>query len=288
MALTLTPLATDTFQRANVNPLVSPWTLDTAGDPGLQIVSDLCEGAAGEGGQFYDYDLPDDQYVSITVAAMGSECLFQIFVRTTDTGIAWGEQDTVGYRLEYSGGEWLITTPLGGVLISGSGLAVSPGDTFTLAAVGTTIYAYHNSTLLGSVTDTTYASGITALVLAPYPTLNTAQVSNFTIGSAAVQSGPTPTPDVPTDPYLGCVTLTNGGENPQPGQSGVTYVGCVRIVAAPRSGSIPNPYLGNFTLVSAPPAGFPNPGAFLGEVTVVASPPNGAPAVQLGQVKQVN
>jgi hypothetical protein len=99
--------------------------------------------------------------------------------------------------------------------------------------------------------------------------------------------GPTPTDDVPTDPYLGCVTLTDGGADPQPGQSGVCYTGCVRIVATARAG-VPNPYLGNFILVSAPPSGFPNPGAFLGEVTVVASPPNGARAIPLGQVKQVN
>ena len=254
----------------------------------MKLLATFAKGpTTGDNGQFYDYDLPNDQYCSITVAAMGSEGVFQIFVRAADTGVTWGIQDTVGYGLEYSGGEWLVTTPVEGVLMSGSGITVNPGDVFTLAAVGTTIYAFQNSTLLGSVTNTRYASGITAMMLSPFPTLNTVQVSNFTIGSAAVQSGPTPTPSVPTSPYLGCVTLTGGGDNPQPGTSGVCYTGCVRIVASPRAG-MPNPYLGNFILVSAPPAGFPDPGAFLGEVTVVASPPNGACAIPLWQVKQVN
>jgi hypothetical protein len=289
MSLTLTPLATDNFTRTNVSPLASPWTLNIAGDAGLQIVSNLCEGTSNDAycGQFYDYaDLPDDQYASITVAQMGSEGSFEMFVRSTDTGVTFGSQDTTGYLFTYYNGRWSVGSVVGGPLMSGP-MTVNSGDGCTLAAVGTTIYAFQNSTLLGSATDTTYASGITLLVLAPYPTLNTVQVSNFAMGSAAV-AGPTPTPDVPTDPYLGCCTLTNGGADPQPGQSGVVYVGCVRIVAAPRSGSIPHPYLGHFTLFSAPPAGFPNPGAFLGEVTVVASPPNGARPIPLGQVKQVN
>ena len=142
----------------------------------------------------------------------------------------------------------------------------------------------------GQACATLVSSGTQQSVWTPDPTVgsNGGAFDGAVVGAAFIAaSGPTPTADVPTDPYLGCVTLTDGGANPQPGQSSVPYLGCVRIVAsAPARGT--NPYLGNYTLVSAPPAGFPNPGPFLGEVTVVASPPNGAPAVQLGEVKQVN
>jgi hypothetical protein len=286
MSLTLTQLASDNFQRANVNPLVSPWAAPSI-TQGLAIVSEVCEGPGEYGGwQFYDYDLPNDQYASATIATLPEdENGFMLLVRATDNG---GNVVTIpGYLLEvfqFPGNcEWELRIP-GSEILSGSVAAINPGDVFTLAAVGTTIYVFQNSTLLGSITDTTYSSGGTALEC----DASEVHLSNFAIGSAAVSTGPTPTPDVPTDPYLGCVTLTNGGDSPAPGQSGVVYVGCVRIVAAPRSGSIPNPYLGNFTLVSSPPAGFANPGAFLGEVTVVASPPNGAPAIPLGQVKQVS
>jgi hypothetical protein len=42
MSLTLTPLQTDSFNRANVNPLTAPWALDIANDFGFQISSDIC------------------------------------------------------------------------------------------------------------------------------------------------------------------------------------------------------------------------------------------------------
>lgn len=92
----------------------------------------------------------------------------------------------------------------------------------------------------------------------------------------------------PSNAYLGEVTLTGGGSNPSAGQSGVPYIGCVRIVAAPPARIGTPIFLGNMTLVSAPPSGFANPGPFLGEVSVIASAPAGETDIQLGQAMQVS
>jgi Putative Ig domain len=182
MSLTLTQLAADNFQRANVNPLVSPWAATTyPGNQGLQIISELC---AGVGWQFYDYDLPNDQYVSATIAALpADENGFMLWARATDGG----ESTALipGYKLEVfnngSDGVWRLDVP-GNNFFYNDGLTINPGDVFTLAAVGTTIYVFQNSTLLGSVTDTTYSSGGTAMEC----DASEVHIANFAIGSASL------------------------------------------------------------------------------------------------------
>jgi hypothetical protein len=186
MSLTLTQLASDNFQRANVSPLTSPWTLASVGSqPGLQIVSELCEGGEFGAAQFYIFaDLPNDQFASGTVAALPTdENGFMLFVRVTDNGSTLNTWP--GYKMEVfnngSDGEYGVFTPASGGILSGSGLTINPGDVFTLAAIGTTIYVLQNGAVIGSVTDTSYSSGGTALEC------DAAEVrlSNFAIGSAS-------------------------------------------------------------------------------------------------------
>lgn len=185
MGLQLTQLASDNFTRANVNPLSSPWSLDAYGDPGLQIVSDFCEPINTEGysQQYYSYSLPNDQYASVTVHALSY--LVFVGVRMTDNDSSDEPYSCPGYIFRTYSGYWQVFAN-GNVILSGSGITVNPGDVFTIAVVGTTVYAFQNSTQLGSVTNTAYSSGsanLGALVLG-----GTTQFSNFAIGSASVTS----------------------------------------------------------------------------------------------------
>ena len=74
MGLTLTQLASDNFNRANVSPLQSPWAIDTFGDPGIRIVSDVCEATTNaECTQLYEYagGNTNDGSASVTVNTSG-------------------------------------------------------------------------------------------------------------------------------------------------------------------------------------------------------------------------
>jgi hypothetical protein len=366
MSLILTQLQQELFQYTNRSPLTTPWALDSFNDPGLQVQATIeeCVGTAtGPCAQFYNYagGLPNNQYVTVSVQSISATSYVEMMIRVTDTGVVFSSLP--GYRFYINGnGTWAILNPFG-PLTSGSGVTVSNNDLFTLAAVGTTIYAYHNSTLLGSVTDTSYSSGSVIVATDAQGSISNLIINGVVIGSAANNSisgnagvggatvsysgtasgsvtcdgsgnftinlptgsytltpsktgytfsptsqnetitssnisgvnfaatgssGPTPTPDAPTNAYLGTVTLTNGGSNPSAGQTGAPYIGCVRIVSGPPSRIGTPIFLGNMTLVSAPPSGFANPGPFLGEVSVVSNAPAGNSDVQLGQVKQVS
>jgi hypothetical protein len=194
MSITLTQLAVDNFTRASINPLQAPWAIDTHGDPGLQITSDVCEPTvtSGANGQIYEYSggAPADQYASVTVASLSSNGAVDLFVRLTDNGSSL--VNLPGYRFTFGGdGSWELFTPVGGLLLSGTGLTISVGDVFTIAAVSTTIYLFHNGTQLGSLTDTTYASGSVALGASPFSTPSSVELSNFAMGSAAFVDPPT-------------------------------------------------------------------------------------------------
>jgi hypothetical protein len=222
---------------------------------GLAIVSELCEGPGVDDGgwQFYDYDLPDDQYASVTIASLPTdENGFTLWVRATNNGE--NASQIPGYKLEvfqFPGNcEWRLDTPASGEILSGFVAAINPGDVFTLAAVGTTIYVFQNSTLLGSIADTSYSSGVAGLEC----DASEVHISNFAIGSAAV-----------------------------PGSGSLPFLGSVRIVAEAPAGSIPDPFLGTVKVIDSAPAGMVNP--YLGNARVVTQAPAGSiPNPTLGNV----
>jgi hypothetical protein len=192
MSLTLTPLQTDSFNRANVNPLTAPWALDEANDYGFQIASEICE-AGGSNNiceQYFTYaGTPNDCYctvILVTLAAASS--FFYLKIRATDNGQPFFSQ--LGYRFHVAvGGAWNLyvdTASSHTSILSGTGLTINSGDTFTIAAVGTTLYVFQNSTQLGSVVDSTYASGSVQLGGEAVSSTSNLQFSSFVMGSAAV------------------------------------------------------------------------------------------------------
>lgn len=193
MSLTLTPLQSDNFHRANVSPLAAPWTIDEDNDDGFSIVSNVCECELANNIclQYFTYSggLPANQYASVTlVAAPGASSWFFIKIRATDNGQPWFSQ--LGYRFYVTAaGAWdlyLDTASTHNALLSGSGLTISAGDTFTIAAVGTSLTVMQNSTALGTVVDATYTGGAAQLGGEAVSSASSLQFSNFVIGSAAV------------------------------------------------------------------------------------------------------
>jgi hypothetical protein len=185
MGLTLTQLASDNFQRANVNPLTSPWALDEYGDTGLEIVSEICQPPATftDCAQLYEYagGTPNDCYASVTIqAGPGGTAFGYIGVRLTDNGSEFF--NLPGYTVQIIEGNfyWIYA---GATLIANGSLAVSSGDVVVLAVIGNTLYLLHNGSLITSLTNSSYASGLTAL--AAYAE-NPVSFSNFAMGSAAI------------------------------------------------------------------------------------------------------
>ncbi len=270
MGFQLTQLASDNFQRSNISLLAAPWTVDEIGDAGFQIANDVAEPASNYETESFGfpvqlYDLPggtpNDQYASLTLAAALSTKL-HVGIRATDAGNHWGT-DFPSYMLQVrqTTGNWTVFEwGAENTLANGTGLTVSPGDTFTIAAVGTTIYVFQNSTLLTSFTDTTYASGLTAMG-AGNATATNPQYSNFAMGSAA---GTYDTYD-PTIPFLGSISESAT-------DTGGPYIGHVKVLASAPAG-IPNPYLGKSTKKTVAPAGAKDP--LLGQVVIVSGPPEG-------------
>ena len=188
MSLVLTPLASDNFTRANENPLANPpWSLDIHGDTGLQVIGNVCEAIATSlfcSELYTGTAVPADQYSQFTLATTLTSGSVLCGVRTTDNGQS--TTNMPGYTLFVSSaGFWQISDRAGsGTLATGS-LTASAGDTFVLAAIGTTLYAFQNGVQLGSVTNASYASGVPVLIINFPNPVSATQISNFTCGSAS-------------------------------------------------------------------------------------------------------
>jgi hypothetical protein len=193
---THTQLALDTFNRANENPLDSTrWSpLAPSGSfPNLQIVSDTCEPTvllAGEpqGAENYTgITWPNDQYAEVTVLTkttnISNSGEFDLILRSDST-----QDNCYDFAfIDRANGtaDVLILVIVGGnstALFENSALPFSIGDVFRAEALGSKLSFYQNGVLIGSVTDTTFASGIAGLYLAGTTLNSDIRVSNFSGG----------------------------------------------------------------------------------------------------------
>lgn len=185
----LAPIGSDSFNRTNENPLNSTNWAAINGLSALQILSDLCCGTAAgsESGDLFKTSAPNDQYVQATLAAANNGGFFFLHCRFT------GGASFFGYELQLqpgSGGSGhVVINSVNGTptqLASLSFPTVSQSDVWVLAVVGTTLYAVQNGTQALSVTDSTYSSGSTGLMIEPNNPLGTTGFTNFVMGSASV------------------------------------------------------------------------------------------------------
>ncbi len=176
-ANTYTLVASDNFTRANENPLsdggkwsaVSPY-------PALQIVSGLAEGtstSAGGGMYWSGNTFGNDQACKVTVnGASSANDFFSCLVRVSgSTTSSWyncnffGPIGTAGaVQIQYYQGG-TFNTALG----SGGTVTLAANDVLECDAVGTTINAIQNGTILATATDSRLTSGSVGLALGFYP-----------------------------------------------------------------------------------------------------------------------
>lgn len=284
MALTLTTLSSDNFQRANAYPLGGLWVYDYTGADGLEIDSDLANAPVNQPGspsnltsgeQGYNYSLPNDHFVSITLAenALKSGAFIALGVRTDFVTRPFNTDGAYSVNLQLQGGggnsiTWYLYPQEGGAQADGS-VTAHVGDVFTLAVVGTTAYVLQNSTILTSATVAGEYDGpglpYTGMFMSNEGTGDESGfVSLYAVGSASV-------------------TSSGGGGGGGSYSSSLPFLGSVRVVASAPSGQAV-PFIGTVTKISSAPAGLPNP--YLGNV-VAGTPSANDTNPALGQVVEV-
>jgi hypothetical protein len=158
-------LASDTFDRANANPIGSPWTT-ASGESAMQIVSNACTPStlANDCAAYHStIAWPADQYskakLSVTGTAGGKSG------PTLKVRQASGARTCYQLEVDHAATANVnVDKVVAGAFTSLTGfpltLAWTDGDTWELRAIGTTISVYRNGVLVGSAVDS--ASPITS------------------------------------------------------------------------------------------------------------------------------
>jgi len=330
MGLILNQLGQDNFATdSNQNPLASPpWTAPSTYK--LEVSAGLCTGNSGGigGEQYTGVSLGNDQYASGTIAdisAYGDSAMI-LAIRASGNGsgaeFVWDN----GYELQvYPDPEdsrsffELLSRTSGSATFLTDGFVFSApnnGDVWTLAAVGTTLYVLLNGTQVASLTDSTYASGFSALTAYAFegqPYFSNFATGNASLGSTYSISGNCGDADA-TVAYTGTASgsveadgsgnysitgLANGdykitpsspGRVFSPASQAVTVSGANLTGVNFTDGIVALVYLGSVVEVSSPDAGKSNP--FLGTFKIVSAAPGGQGVGQpgnpyLGHIKVV-
>lgn len=188
-----TPLL-DTFNRANENPLASPWT-SIAEVGGLQLTSNQVAPTAGYAGSYRGLFLNAEAWVTIPTLVAGTETI--LLTRYQDAGGASPIRDSRrrGYLVVHvlAGGYAIHRMDDGNnvVLTSGSfsGGTLVSGDSLGFRSVGGTHEAWMKRgsgawTFVAQVTDSTYQNAGAIGLQSSEPT---SRYDNFGGGEYAVQ-----------------------------------------------------------------------------------------------------
>src|ERR1700722_4923408 len=183
MAYVYTPLFTDTFHRADEEPLnPADWTNNADGFDDLAVVSDLCVDAENSfgGWEFANQTLPNDQYAEATIESFDQVSGdVQVYLRL-DIPIANAYEfvDVSGgtVSLENSDGDTLASPPV-------PGGTVNPGDVIHIEAIGQTVNVLYNGVqILTAVDPTMPASGNSGLFVLGGSSASASTVSKFVTG----------------------------------------------------------------------------------------------------------
>lgn len=171
------PLYTNTCEGANQNPFdPANWTIYLAQIPSLLILNKQLIG--GTNAQDYVYgenyysgpkDLTSDCFAQYQIASIPAPSpSVNSTIYCSLRSVAADGYNSGYYMLVWQAGDTpllLVVNPSETFIISKTLSNISVGDTFALSAVGSTITAYHNGTVVASVTDTTTDRDGTTFVL---------------------------------------------------------------------------------------------------------------------------
>jgi hypothetical protein len=195
MALFFNTLFADTFQRANENPL-NPANWAAVGSPPsfppLQVQNNQCTPISSAnfaiGAEQFTASLPNDQWAEFKISSIGALGNAQAYIRT-DTHLSTGYLLAVQPRTDSHGNVIELQAVVGSILLLDlEHQSINLGDVFKVAALGNTIAVYQNGALLGSVSDSSTASGSISVSLQNNGGVITG-ITNFRCGS--VSGGPT-------------------------------------------------------------------------------------------------
>lgn len=194
-SLNFNVLASDTFTRANANPIGGNWSpVSTSGSPynfkAAQLVSDAVEGTvAGASSDSYWNALSwnADQWATTTVGTLSASSYVGVSLRCSTSGAQ------TAYRLYWGGntgssGTWYIQPFVAGTAetsLSSGTLTVSTGDTLTLAIIGYNLYFYWNGILVSAVLDTNsyIATGAAGFMISPTTAVGNATITGWSGGT---------------------------------------------------------------------------------------------------------
>jgi len=213
MSLVLTPLFSDALT-TTANPLnPTNWTTAT-GATNLKVTGGNCEGTSvgGFNAEYWSNGVfPNDQYGSIKITGaipLGSGSTLLVGARCNADASqgffleAFDNASTAGHL------DLVIADAASNTLFDSPSLPYSVGDVFTIAVVGTTVYAIQNGVVIGSVVSSLYSSGFVMLGTIPFSALTDVKANSFVAGSAAVAALAYSVPDC-RNSYCGLVQTTH-------------------------------------------------------------------------------
>lgn len=193
MPLIFTQLAADSFHRADENPLdPAKWSLDTAGNSPLQVVSDKCIASAVTGcDDFYtDADWPGNQWAEVELTDLAPDTTAVLLLRSAPDfswynnlfivggAAGFGNDCLVGYLASTNSGDTILYQNNAG--------KVSAGDVFRVAVIENRWWLFQNGKLLATGFDTNPADdfyGKVALGAVPNTAITDVGFKNFQGGS---------------------------------------------------------------------------------------------------------
>ena len=198
MSLLLTQLGGDDFNRPNENPLTpTKWTGVSDGYLALQVVSHACRGVSTVSTSLENYtevDCGQDQWCQVQVnITPGSFSGMDVSVRMETAPDPDSDYDLELFDLgdHYSLQMFRYNDYAPTLLYDNQNFAFVNGDTIGLAAVGTTLYALHNGSIIATIVDSgpdVLMSGPPGLFVSEVTAVSDVTLTNFTCGSASITS----------------------------------------------------------------------------------------------------
>lgn len=176
-----TQLASDNFDRANENPIASPWV--SSGQVSMQIVTNVAVSvnAAQDGAAYYTLSWPNNQYSQATInttatAGGGTGCGLSFRQTNSSNGYRVVIDDAGSNNVELGK---FVSGSFSSIWVRTS--AFTTGDTFRAEISGTTIKVFVAGVQVGAdTTDSSLSSGNVGIA---YSSNETCSIDNWSGGS---------------------------------------------------------------------------------------------------------
>lgn len=192
--ITLTPQFSDTFLYGDTNPLPSPWTQPDAGifTAPLQSVSHLAQtvtpGDFG-GARYNGSALPNNQYASVKIAAIAALPAVPVLQCCVRENAAMSSGYDIFLTVSGNGYVSITVEATAAIYVTANFIPYAANDVFTIAVVGTTVYALRNGVVVVYASFSASSSGFAGIALGSSTANADIEASSFAVGAAALGGG---------------------------------------------------------------------------------------------------